>query len=68
MRAEPTSLSELGLLPDAAGQWPLASLLDHTHARPACDAFKRLIAAPLSTIADIIARQQLLRALAALSP
>ena len=68
MRAEPTSLSELGLLPDAAGQWPLASLLDHTHARPACDALKRLIAAPLSTIADIIARQQLLRALAALSP
>lgn len=68
MRAEPASLSELGLLPDTAGQWPLAALLDHTHARPAHEALKRLIAAPLNTMADIEARQQLLRALAALSP
>ncbi|MCO4100417.1 MAG: hypothetical protein HEQ38_13700 [Gemmatimonas sp.] len=68
MRAEPTSLAELGLLPDTAGQWPLATLLDHTHARPAHDALKRLIATPLDTIADIEARQRLLPALATLSP
>ena len=48
MRAERASLSERGLLPDAASQWPLASWLDHTHTKPTHDALERLIASPLS--------------------
>lgn len=68
MRAERASLSELGLLPDAASQWPLATWLDHTHAKPAHDALKRLIASPLSDLHELRSRQALLPQLAAVAP
>lgn len=63
MRVDRASLVELGLLPDAADVWPLSSLLDHTHARPAREALKRLLAEPLTTASEILARQRLLPAL-----
>jgi DNA mismatch repair ATPase MutS len=68
MIADRASLAELGMLPDAAGVWPLSALLDHTHARPAHDALKRLIAAPLTSTTAITARQALFPALAELAP
>jgi DNA mismatch repair ATPase MutS len=68
MIADRASFAELGMLPDATGVWPLAALLDHTHARPAHDALKRLIAAPLATAEAITARQALLPMLAELAP
>lgn len=67
MRAERPSLSKLGLLPDTAGQWPMATWLDHTHARPAHDALKRLIASPLSEVVDLRMRQALLQHLVPVS-
>ncbi len=67
MRAERPSLSELGLLPDAAGQWPMATWLDHTHARPAHDALKRLIASPLNELGELRLRQVLLQQLVSVS-
>ncbi len=60
MRADTASLTELGLLPDASGAWPLASWLDTTHSPAGHQALKTLIAAPLGTVEEIRARQQLL--------
>jgi DNA mismatch repair protein MutS len=60
MLVDRTSLTDLGLLPDASGAWPLAAWLDSTHVRPAHDALKRLIAEPLGDIESIRARQALL--------
>ena len=68
MRAERASLAELGLLPDAASRWPLATWLDHTHAKPAHDALKRLIASPLGDLHELRSRQALLPQLAAVAP
>ncbi len=68
MRADQTSLIELGLLPDAAGTWPLATWLDHTHARRGHDALRRLIATPLHDIDALQTRQALLLALAPIAP
>ena len=57
------SLMDLGILPNAGGEWPLGRLLDHTHSRPGLDALKGLLAAPLDDPVHIATRQQLLRAL-----
>lgn len=59
------SLIDLGILPNAGGEWPLGRLLDHTNSRQGLDALKRLLAAPLDDPANIATRQQLLRALPA---
>ncbi|WP_310570563.1 hypothetical protein [Gemmatimonas sp.] len=60
MLADRTSLTDLGILPDASGSWPLGAWFDSTHARPAHQALKRLIATPLGDIESIRARQTLL--------
>jgi len=64
MRAERASLCELGLLPDAANHWPLATWLDSTHSRPAHDALKRLVNSPLGDLTELSSRQVLLPELA----
>ncbi|MBL0173625.1 MAG: hypothetical protein IPP90_23650 [Gemmatimonadaceae bacterium] len=63
MLVDKKSLIDLGVLPNAGGEWPLGRLLDHTHSRPGLDALKGLLAAPLDDPVDIAIRQQLLRAL-----
>lgn len=63
MHAERTALSEIGLLPDAMDQWPLASWLDSTRTRAGHDALKRLIATPPATLSAVQDRQALLRQL-----
>lgn len=68
MRADQSSLVELGLLPDAAGAWPLAAWLDHTHGRRGHDALRRLIATPPHGIDALQTRQALLLALAPIPP
>ena len=60
MHVDSTSLTELGLVPDASGAWPLASWLDTTHSSAAYTALKHLIAAPLGDVEQIRARQALL--------
>ncbi len=60
MHAERTALSEIGLLPDAMDQWPLASWLDSTRTREGRDALKRLIAAPPANLSAVQDRQVLL--------
>lgn len=57
------SLLDLGILPNAAGEWPLRNLLDHTHSKTAARVLETLLANPLDNRADILARQQLLRVL-----
>ncbi|MBY0488320.1 MAG: hypothetical protein K2R93_00650 [Gemmatimonadaceae bacterium] len=64
MQTDRASLVELGLLPDDTGAWPLSSLFDHTHARAGHEALKRLLVTPLTSIAEIEARQALLPKLA----
>lgn len=59
------SLHDLGILPNAAGDWPLRSLLDHTHSRTAARILDELLASPLHDRGEILARQQLLQALPA---
>lgn len=61
------SLIDLGILPGVAGNWALGSLLDHTHSPRARQALLDLLAQPLASRADILARQGLLRALPALA-
>lgn len=68
MLADRTSLIELGLLPDAAGAWPLATWLDTTHTPLGHDALKQLIASPLADVENISARQVLLRKLESVTP
>ncbi len=68
MRPDTRSLIELGVLPDVAGAWPLATWLDHTHARSGHEALKRLIGAPLDNVTAVRARQQLLRELVIIAP
>lgn len=60
MRVDVTSLIELGLLPDAAGAWPLAAWLDATHLPAGHRALRDLIAAPLDHVDEVRARQSLL--------
>ncbi len=57
------SLIDLGILSNGAGEWPLRSLLDHTHSKAAHQALETLLTNPLGNIAEIVERQQLLRAL-----
>jgi len=57
------SLIDLGILANGAGEWPLRSLLDHTHSKAAHHALETLLANPLDNIDEIAGRQQLLRAL-----
>lgn len=64
MQTDRASLIELGLLPDDTGAWPLSTLFDHTHGRAGHEALKRLLATPLTSIAEIEARQALLPKLA----
>jgi hypothetical protein len=60
MHVDSTSLTELGLVPDASGAWPLAQWLDTTHSSAAHTALRHLIAAPLGDVEQIRARQALL--------
>jgi hypothetical protein len=60
MHAERTALAEIGLLPDAMDQWPLASWLDSTRTRAGHDALKRLIATPPANLSAVRDRQLLL--------
>lgn len=57
------SLHDLGILPNATGDWPLRNLLDHTHSRAAARILEELLANPLHDRAEIVARQKLLQAL-----
>lgn len=66
MYTDRPSLIDLGLLPDAAGAWPLGAWLDHTHARSAHEALKRLLAAPPANLEALHRRQALLPQLASI--
>lgn len=57
------SLHDLGILPNASGDWPLRNLLDHTHSRAGARILEDILAHPLNDRAEILARQQLLREL-----
>ncbi|MGV3709635.1 MAG: MutS-related protein [Gemmatimonas sp.] len=57
------SLIDLGIIPDAAGEWPLRHLLDHTRSDAAHRKLIVLLSSPLRSTAEIVARQQLLSAL-----
>lgn len=59
------SLHDLGILPNATGDWPLRKLLDHTHSKSAARVLETLLANPLNNRTEILARQQLLRTLPA---
>lgn len=61
------SLQDLGILPNSSGEWPLRKLLDHTHSRTAARVLENLLANPLSSRTEILARQQLLRELPAVT-
>jgi DNA mismatch repair protein MutS len=57
------SLIDLGIVPDATGEWPLRSLLDHTHSTTTHQTLLAILSSPLSNTDEIVARQQLLRVL-----
>ncbi len=63
MQIDKKSLIDLGVLPNAAGEWPLGRLLDHTHSRQGLSALKALLSAPLDDPGQIVRRQQLMVAL-----
>ncbi|MEO7361925.1 MAG: hypothetical protein ABI120_16455, partial [Gemmatimonadaceae bacterium] len=63
MHVDKKSLIDLGILANGSGEWPLRSLLDHTHSKAAHHALETLLATPLDNINEIVQRQQLLRAL-----
>ena len=67
LEADLVSLTELGLLPDSSGSWPLASWLDTTHSTSGRQALKKIISTPLGSVEQIHGRQSLLIHLATIS-
>ena len=63
MQADARTLAELGVTPSATGDWPLASLLDHSRSRGSRRALGRLLAMPLDSVDEIRRRQRALASL-----
>ena len=59
MLVDQRTLIDLGVLPNSLGEWPLRAVLDRTHSRRSLDALKRVLAAPLSNVVEIVDRQQM---------
>ena len=57
MQVDIETLIDLGVLPNGEADWPLRTLLDHSHSRTAYYSLKDLLQSPLTEPLEIARRQ-----------